>query len=194
MVRKFFSLRKKLKTVSVLCIIGSIQKTSYIDLHVSLFCVSTCLILIGDDTLFFSCYCLMKMGRLSVDTFCHLFINSIGHMIQMWPVSPYYYVFFPLLQRAHILKMNDRIQFTVRFSFEQIKKKNQLFIYADLICDFGPVLHSAQPNDPLSHPELRSLLMECCARGFPGQPQHQRLVSVSCVLLVLGLRIRTVVF
>lgn len=62
----------------------------------------------------------------------------------------YYFFLFPLLQRAHFLKMNDEI--CHRFSFEQIKKIKCLLMQIEYVT-LVP-FYSAQPNEPLSHPDV----------------------------------------
>lgn len=64
------------------------------------------------------------------------------------------------------------------------------------MCDFSPILYSAQPNDALTSLTSRLTLHpngmlgdteQTRLWGFPdSQPQHLKPVSISCVLLVLG--------
>lgn len=71
------------------------------------------------------------------------------------------------------------------------------------MCDLGPILHSAQPNDAVSHPDLRCIpLMERGARGHRadmpvGLPRlasaPETSVSFLCPVC-FRVRIRTVVF
>ena len=167
----FFSSEKKTENCFCFVYLESIFQNLYIGLNVSLFHVSTCLLLTCDDTLCFVTV-LVRTGR-QFNILPPPSTQSAGYMIQMRSVSTNYYVLFLLLQRAHTLRMNNRIQVTVRFSLEQTKKIG-LYMRVEfvILAPFYIVLNSTilsasrfmlQPNVML----CQGTSKQTCPVGFP---------------------------
>lgn len=87
----------------------------------------------------FGCHCFSDVNtRLSVYTFCHLFINTVSWSHGLDGVYFSVLLFpFPLAPKSTFFKDE---WWDLSQVFIWTNQKNQVFIDADWICDFGPIL------------------------------------------------------